>query len=123
MKKLYEIFMTHYAPKDSETAIKEYVVATKDRDVFEYLSHGYAYWEDILENYDGLEHEECKEQYWDILKNKGDDREVYDLYYGATQYSWKEVKLDDNIYTEQMLDSMIECGIAKEIREFIEEDN
>lgn len=110
-KKLYKIWMTHYAPKDRESAIKEYVVATKDRDVFEYLSYGYAYWEDMIGDYN-------EEQYWEILNNHGDEREVYDLYYGATQYSWEEVVLiDDNV-----IQLMIKNELAKEIEEYIEEE-
>lgn len=107
--KLYRIWMTHYAPKDSESAIKEYVVSTKDRDVFEYLAHGYAYWEDMIDDYD-------EDEYWKILANKGDEREVYDLYYGATQYSWEEVELVD----EGIIPLMIKNSLAKEIEELLE---
>ena len=32
---LYEITLTHLAPKDSATAIKEYLVAENDIEVFE----------------------------------------------------------------------------------------
>ena len=50
--KLYEIGKTHYAPKDSEYGIQEYVVANNDKEVFDYLKTGYTYWEDIVECYD-----------------------------------------------------------------------
>ena len=104
-KKLYKIIMTHYAPKDSASAVKEYVVANSDEEVFEYLANGYACWSDMLED----EYE--KEDYYEILANKGDDREVYDLYYGATQYSWEEVYLVDN----EVIELMIKNGLANNI--------
>lgn len=112
MKKLYKVCTTHYAPKDSSRAIMEYVVAEKDRDVFEYLSHGYAYWEDILEYVEDDDKECAESEYWGILDNKGDYREVYDLYYGATQYDWEEVNLVD----DSVIELMIENGLAEEIQ-------
>ena len=102
--KLFKILLTHYAPKDSETAIKEFIVAEDDKQVFEYLKNGYTYWSDI-ENDGDLE--TLKE----IFNDKGDNREVYDLYYGATQFSWKEVELID----DSVILSMIKNGLAKQV--------
>lgn len=117
MKKLYKIIVTHYAPKDSHSSIQEYVVAENDKEVFDYLANGYAYWNEILEDYDGDGEEECREAYDEILSNKGDDRDVCDLYYGATQYAWEEVELTETneARTSNMIIAMIENGIAKDI--------
>lgn len=114
MKKLYEINSTHYAPKDSHTSIQEYVVANNDRKVFEYLAKGYAYWEDMINEWEDSEYDSKEDAiitYEEIYDNKGDDREVYDLYYGATQYSWEEVQLID----DSVIDLMIKNNLAKEI--------
>ena len=111
--KLYKIMVTHYAPKDFHSSIQEYVVATCDRDVFEYLASGYAYWEDILEYCDDEEY--AREEYEEILRNKGDDREVSDLYYGATQYGWEEVEIEQNTQVKDMISLMVETGLAKKI--------
>lgn len=122
MNKLYKIIMTHYAPKDRVSAIKEYIVATSDRDAFEYLANGYAYWKDILEDYDDNGEDYCKEEYEEILRNKGDEREVYDLYYGATQYSWEEVELLGNDSDKEIfIEDVIQNGLAKKIEKFKEE--
>lgn len=100
--KLFEIKVTHFAPKDFHSSTQEYVVANDDKEVFEYLAKGYAHWEDMLDDCD-------EDDYWEIFKNKGDDREVYDLHYGATQYTWEEVSLvNDNV-----INLMIENKLAK----------
>lgn len=109
--KLFRIKVTHYAPKDSHTAIQEYVVANNDNEVFKYLAKGYADWEGIIENYqdhDIDEYDDALEIYNEIFENKCDDREVYDLYYGATQYSWEEVEVIDN----DVIDLMIKNNLA-----------
>lgn len=103
--KLFEIRVVHYAPKDFHQSTQEYVVANNDRDVFEYLANGYACWNEMLGDSD-------EDEYWEILKNKGDNREVYDLYYGATQYSWKEVELAD----KSVIELMIINKLANDIR-------
>lgn len=115
--KLYKIMVTHYAPKGFHNSIQEYVVATCNRDVFEYLGSGYAYWKEIVEDYD----EDAMETYNEILTNKGDDREVCDLYYGATQYGWEEVELSENTQIDGMISMMIETGLAKQIPVYKEE--
>lgn len=111
--KLYEIGKTHYAPKDSEYGIQEYVVANNNKEVFEYLKTGYAYWEDILEccEEDGETLEDAQNTLDEIFENHGDDREVYDLYYGATQYCWKEIELVD----DKVIELMIINGLAKDL--------
>ncbi|WP_252251242.1 hypothetical protein [Clostridium sp. VAP52] len=112
--KLYEIGKTHYAPKDSEYGIQEYVVANNDEEVFNYLKTGYAYWEDIVDccESDDESLEDAENTLNEIFENHGDNREVYDLYYGATQYCWEEVKvLDDNV-----IGLMIKNKLANDIR-------
>lgn len=109
---LYEIGKTHYAPKDSEYGIQEYVVANNDDQVFKYLAEGYAYWNDILEYAEEDKNEYAQEEYDTIRENHSDDREVYDLYYGATQYCWKQC---DNVRNE-VIQGMIESNLAKDIR-------
>lgn len=114
MKKLYRIEVTHYAPKGSHTSIEEYVVANSDREVFEYLAKGYAYWEDIIkcwEDEDYESKEDAVRDYEEIYEYKGDNREVYDLHYGATQYAWEEVELID----DSIIPLMIGNSLAKEI--------
>ena len=111
--KLYEIGKTHYAPKDSEYGIQEYVVANNDKEVFNYLKTGYTCWEDIV-NYcesDGESLEDAKNILNEIFENHGDNREVYDLYYGATQYCWEEVKVVD----DKVIELMIKNGLAKDL--------
>ena len=102
--KLFKIKVTHYAPKDFHSSIQEYVIANNDREVFDYLAKGYACWNEMLGDSD-----EC--EYWEILENKGDDREVYDLYYGATQYSWEEVPLVNTKVLELMLENKLASKI------------
>lgn len=102
--KLFKIKVTHYAPKDFHSSIQEYVIANNDREIFEYLAKGYAYWDEMLGDSD-------EDEYWEILENKGDDREVYDLYYGATQYSWEEVPLVNTEVLELMLENKLAIKI------------
>lgn len=103
--KLFKIIVTHYAPKDWNNATHEYVVAKDDKTVFEYLANGYTYWCEMLGDSD-------EDEYWEILENKGDNRDVYDLYYGATQYRWEEVEL----VNKDVIDLMIENKLAKLIK-------
>lgn len=109
--KLYKVKVTHYAPKDSHTATQEYVVANNDKEVFDYIDREYAYWGTILDCWeDDFEtYDEALSVYNEIYENKGDDREVYDLYYGATQYAWQEVVLKD----ESVIELMVVNGLAK----------
>lgn len=102
--KLFKIKVTHYAPKDFHSSIQEYVIANNDREVFEYLAKGYACWNEMLGDSD-------EDEYWEILENNGDDREVYDLYYGATQYSWEEVALVNTEVLELMLENKLAIKI------------
>lgn len=102
--KLFKIKVTHYAPKDFHSSIQEYVIANSDREVFEYLAKGYACWDEMLCDSD-------EDEYWEILENKGDDREVYDLYYGATQYSWEEISLVNDKVLELMLENKLAIKI------------
>lgn len=115
MLKLYKIGVTHYAPRDSHASIQEYVVAHNDKEVFDYINGEYAWWDTILDccEDDYESYEEALSVYNGILKNKGDDREVYDLYYGATRYSWEEVELKD----ASVIDLMVANGIVKKIVE------
>ena len=115
MNKLYEIRVTHYAPKDMHTATQEYVVAKDDREVFEYLAKGYAYWEEMITDWESFGYEseeEAMAEYEEIYNCKSDDRDVEDLFYGVTQYSWQEVELIDS-YTK---DLMIKNGLARLIK-------
>lgn len=113
--KLFKIKVTHFAPKDMHNSIQEYVVSNNDREVFEYLANGYACWKNIIKNYNELDidtYEEALKIYEEIYNNKGDNREVYDLYYGATQYFWEEVEFID----DSVIELMIKNRLAKDIR-------
>ena len=119
--KLYEITLTHLAPKDRETAIKEYVVAEDDLAVFDYLTKGkgkeYTYWDDRIDidEYEDNEDETAEEQmnYWieQTLEEQGEEwnDDLYtDLYYGRTIYGWHETDVTD----EDLMYLMIKNGIA-----------
>lgn len=101
---LYKILMTHAAPKDHETAIKEYLIAKDDKEVFDYLLNKseYTYWND-----------QDKEDVDFIFENKGDTECEYkwqDLYYGSTMYSWELYK--ENIQQHEIV-TLLNLGIAK----------
>ena len=121
---LYEITSTHLAPKDSATAIKEYLVAENDIEVFEYLTKGegkrYTYWNDKIDieylEECGYEKDKACERIveWidNTIREKGEhwDEELYcDLYYGRTIYGWRETDVTD----EELMNLMIKNGIAK----------
>lgn len=107
---LYKILMTHAAPKDHETAIKEYIIAKDDKEVFDYLKNksGYTYWDDLEEDeYDGIPKLDF------IYKNKGDfkcENKWQDLYYGSTMYSWGLYK--ENIQQNEII-ALLNLKIAK----------
>jgi len=64
----------------------------------------------IEEDPDGEEY--YKEEYKNIFELKGDyERELSDLYYGATIYGWEEVILSN----EDVVSLMIENGLAKQL--------
>ena len=122
--KLYEITLTHLAPKDSATAIKEYLVAENDIEVFDYLTKGegayYTYWNDKIDveylEECGYEKDKACERIveWidNTIRNKGEhwNEELYwDLYYGRTIYGWNETNVTD----EELMNLMIKNGIAK----------
>lgn len=119
--KLYEITSTHLAPKDRHTAIVKYLVATNDKDVFDYLSIGdgseYTYWNDKIDidEYMGDEYETAEEKMnsWisQTLDEQGEEwnDDLYtDLYYGRTIYGWRETGVTD----EELMRLMIKNGIA-----------
>jgi hypothetical protein len=116
---LYVIKVTHYAPKGSREAINEYVVAENNRQVFEYLAKGYARWECILEEWEDYydSKEDAVEEYEQIYKYKCDCRDLHDLYYGATRYSWEKVEL----VNDKVIDLMIENKLAKVIGNEVED--
>lgn len=118
--KLFEIKVTHYAPKGSHTSTQEYVVANSDEEVFKYLAKGYADWEELLNEDEEDEDEKTyrEEEYWGILESKGDDREPEDLYYGAEKYFWEEIKLKD----ESVINLMIINNLAKKIDNNLEKN-
>ena len=124
---LYEITLTHLAPKDSATAIKEYLVAENDIEVFEYLTKGegkrYTYWEDKVNGdywkEDGYEKEEAIERIveWidNTIREQGEhwNEDLYcDLYYGRTIYGWRKT----NVADEELMRLMVKNGIAKQYK-------
>ena len=102
---LYEIRFRHYAPKDSKEGILTYLLAESDKKVYEWirsepkLKNGksiYVGWmyKDNPDDEDEFE-KGFKERLIECSGDMYDDEsEVYDLYYGATQYGWKEVNSD-----------------------------
>jgi hypothetical protein len=108
---LYKILLTHAAPKDYKTAIKEYLVAEDDKTLFEYLKKSdYTYWEDCErdeDEYDGM----FKIDF--IFEHKGDseiETNWQDLYYGSSMYDWELVK--ENIKQVE-IDTLVNLGVAK----------
>ena len=112
MLNLYEIQFEHFAPKDSEKGIYTYLAARNDEAVYEWLKSdpelkngkhiftGYEQYEEDEEEYEILDEdynvigtETFKER---IIRLKGDindeEKELDDLYYGATIMGWKLVK-------------------------------
>lgn len=106
---LYEISFKHYAPKGSREGTVCYLLAESDEEVYEWFKSGIESFTEynhytMYSEYesDGTEHDGTpfKES---IISTKGcmnnEFEEVYDLYYGATQYSWelvsKYLDLDD----------------------------
>ena len=88
---LYKVIFEHYAPRDCESGIKEYLLADNQEQVFDYINKKYNhdYWDD---NYITKE---------ERLMKKGQIQEhgisKSDLYYGWTEYGWELVK--ENIET------------------------
>ena len=96
---LYKIEFTHYAPKDSSSGIKEYILANNDEEVFDYINKNYT-WNGWTEREDEWGNE-CQTYKEFVLENKGDDEDeslFEDLYYGQTTYSWELIK--ENITEE-----------------------
>lgn len=102
--KLYEIRFRFYAPKDSKEGILTYLLAESDEKVYEWIRSEpngiYVSWM----YKDNVEEDEFEEGFKErIIECCGDmyddDSEVSDLYYGATQYGWKEV--NSNITYEE----------------------
>ena len=90
---LYKIKFTHYAPKDSSSGIKEFIIAQNEEGVFNYIdkNHVYDSWTEREDEWDN-EDQTYKEF---ILENKGDDEDeslFENLYYGLTTYGWEIVE-------------------------------
>lgn len=106
--KLYEIRFRFYAPKDSKEGILTYLLAESDEKVYEWIRSEpngvYVSWmyKDDPEDEEELE-EGFKERLIECCGDMYDDEyEVSDLYYGATQYGWKEV--NGNITYDEFLE-------------------
>lgn len=122
MLNLYEIQFEHFAPKDSEKGIYTYLAAENDEAVYEWLKsdpelsngkHIFTGFEDYEEeeeyeifddDYNVIGTESFKER---MIRLKGDmnddEKELNDLYYGATLIGWKMVKEDVNNDVIQIL--------------------
>lgn len=120
--KLFEIRFRHYSQKDSEEGILTYLLAESDENVYEWIRSEptlnndesiYVDWmyKDVPEDEDKFE-EGFKERIIECCGDMYDDEsEVYDLYYGATQYGWSIV--NDNIIYEEFLE-LKRLGISTE---------
>lgn len=102
--RLFQIFVKHFAPKDSHEAIEGFLLAESDEDVY-YFVHtklGYSSKEDLDdenakevtvydEDYNEVGTETVKQR---IIRNKGEmfdsDTDISDTYYGVTLYGWKD---------------------------------
>lgn len=109
---LYKVKITHAAPKGYNEAIKEYLIANNEQEVFEYLKNnsGYTYWDDIERDED--EYSDIKKIDF-IFEKKGDSQlsnKWEDLFYGSTMYDWE-------LYRENLgqlvIDVLVSTDIAK----------
>lgn len=114
MKNLYRVIIGHYSQKDSQAGIYTYLVAENDEDVYNQLDEEFDYsW------YDCDDEEDCQTDCdgddmnkKNILENKGDwNKEVSDLYYGASVSKWELVK--KNI-TEEEIATLKSIGIFED---------
>lgn len=130
---LYEIMLEHFSQKDSEKGIYTYLVANSDEEVYEWLKYeqklkdgrrvfvSYEDYEndgDVFDIYDDkynvVGQETFKER---MIRLKGDlndeEKELSDLYYGATLIGWKIVKYN---ITDLEIGALKSLGIAIETR-------
>jgi len=122
--KLYEINFRHYSQKDSQEGILGYLLAESDEQVYEYLKS-----EPTLKNEESIyvswmykddpDDEEYEEDFKERIINccgdmYDDESEVYDLYYGATQYGWNCINEDISVNDAS---SLIKLGIEINIIE------
>jgi len=107
--------MTHAAQRGYEEAIKEYIIANNDREVFNYLkTSGYTYWEDVERDEDTYGDEKTIDF---IFYNKGDSQlesKWTDLFYGSTMYDWELYR--ENL-GELVIEALVSTGVAKLVRE------
>lgn len=126
---LYKLTFTHYAPKDSETGIIDYLLANNDDEVYDYISTNHAFWIDnenyekeYYENYDeeeyGFKHSDengNKETFrQNVIRNRSDNEanEPHDTYYGFKNHGWE--LLHENISPLNLAGAII-LGIIKQI--------
>jgi|LGOV01.1.fsa_nt_gb hypothetical protein len=112
--KLFKVKSTHFAQRGSHEAIDEFIVANNDREVFKYLDKKHS-WKEIMDEdieYDPEGENSYRNAYNSIYAQKGDyERDLSDLYYGATIYGWEEVELKD----DSVIALMVINGLAKVI--------
>lgn len=101
---LYAVKFRHYSPKDSKDGILTYLLANSDEDVYNWIRSEpesiYVSWM----CYDDPKNSEYEEGFKErIISCHGDmydnESDVFDTYYGATQYGWDMVK-DNVLYTD-----------------------
>ncbi|UUV46038.1 hypothetical protein [Bacillus phage vB_BanS-Thrax3] len=98
---LYEIKVTHVAPKDHLVSTDEFVIAKSHMDVFNHLYK-----------------EHWKDYYWDketieaVLEGQGEDalgNDWGDAYYGVTERNWVLFKED---LTKEQIRTLVDLGVA-----------
>lgn len=109
---LYEILFTHYSQKDNMKGIATYIVAKEEEEVYEYLKTSpttiqgvklYTTYKDNEDDY-GTSYKERIVAAGGCMYDEESD--VYDLYYGFTQFGW-ELKKENITKDEiQVLDDL-----------------
>lgn len=124
MGNLYKIVFKHFAPKDSEEGIKEYVVADNEDQIFDHIVANHSGgWEDRQEDepydiynddFEIIGKESFKEK---MMRLKGEYHDegvdVSDAYYGVTIMGWEKIENT----SDGQIKTLLELNIAVDIRD------
>lgn len=98
---LYEIKVTHVAPRDHLISTDEFVIAKGHLDVFNYLYE--KHWKDYYDDEDDIKI---------MLEGQGEgalEKDWADAYYGITERDWNLFKED---LTKEQIRTLVDLGVA-----------